>query len=81
MRDSSDIATFLTMSDAERIAELETRLAHHEHTVDELSVVVAAQADQIDALRERVRRLTERLQTVEDAVPRTPGDEPPPPHY
>lgn len=68
------------MSD-DRIDELETRLAHHERTVEELSGVVARQADEIDALRERVHRLTERLQTLEEVSPRPPGDDTPPPHY
>jgi SlyX protein len=68
-------------TDAALIAELEIRLAHHEQTADELSAVVAKQADQIDALRAQLRRLTERLQALEQAVPRPTGDEPPPPHY
>ncbi len=69
------------MSDAERISELETRLAHQEHTIDELSLVVAKHARLLDLFREQLRRMTERVENVEDALPGQSPDEPPPPHY
>jgi len=69
------------MSDAERIAELETRLAHQEHTIDELSSVVAEHARLLDLFREQLHRMTERVETVEDALPGQSPGEPPPPHY
>lgn len=69
------------MSDAEKIADLESRLAQQEHTLDELSDVVAEQARVIDLLREQLRRMTDRVAQVEDSVPGKGPDEPPPPHY
>ncbi len=69
------------MSDAEKIADLESRLAQQEHTLDELSGVVAEQARVIDLFREQLRRLTDRVLHVEDTVPGKGPDEPPPPHY
>jgi SlyX protein len=69
------------MSDAEKIADLETRLAQQEHTLDELSDVVAEQARVIDLFREQLKRLTDRMLNVEDSVPGKGPDEPPPPHY
>lgn len=69
------------MSDAEKIADLEIRLAHQERTLDELSEVVAEQARVIELFREQVKRLTDRLTQVEDTVPGKGPDEPPPPHY
>lgn len=42
------------------IARIEEQLAHLSRTVDDLSDIVRAQADQIDRLTHRVRRLTER---------------------
>jgi len=69
------------MSDAERIYELETRLAHQEHTIDELSLVVAEYARLLDLFREQLRRMTDRVENVEDALPGQSPDEPPPPHY
>ncbi|MGB0626371.1 MAG: SlyX family protein [Alphaproteobacteria bacterium] len=69
------------MSDAEKIADLEVRLAHQEHTLDELSGVVAEQARVIELFREQLRRLTDRMVQVEETVPGKGPDEPPPPHY
>ncbi|MBT4906706.1 MAG: SlyX family protein [Rhodospirillaceae bacterium] len=69
------------MSDADKIADLESRLAQQEHTLDELSGVVAEQARVIDLFREQLRRLTDRMGHVEDTVPGKGPDEPPPPHY
>lgn len=65
-----------------RIVELERRLALHERMAEELSAVVAEQARTIDALTLRVRKLLDRLQTVEAvAWERSPQDDKPPPHY
>ncbi len=69
------------MSDTDKIADLETRLAQQEHTLDELSDVVAEQARVIDLFREQLRRLTDRVLHVEETVPGKGPDEPPPPHY
>lgn len=72
----------MTESLEPRIVELERRLALHERMAEELSSVVAGQADTIDALALRVRRLLERLQSVEEAAwERSPQDDKPPPHY
>lgn len=69
------------MSDAEKIADLESRLAQQEHTLDEMSGVVAEQARVIDLFREHLRRLTDRVLHVEETVPGKGPDEPLPPHY
>lgn len=72
----------MTESLESRIVELERRLALHERMAEELSSVVAEQARTIDALTLRVRKLLERLQTVEAvAWDRSPQDDQPPPHY
>jgi len=72
----------MTESLEPRIVELERRLALHERMAEELSSVVAEQARTIDALTLRVRKLLERLQTVEAvAWDRSPQDDKPPPHY
>lgn len=69
------------MSEDDRIADLEARLAHHERVADELSAEMARQARVIDTLREQLRRLGERVGSVESSLPDAGGDEPPPPHY
>lgn len=66
----------------QRVIELERRLMLHERMAEELSSVVAEQARTIDALTLRVRKLLERMQTVETvAWDRSPQDDQPPPHY
>lgn len=65
-----------------QLIELETRLAYTDHTVAELSDLIYAQAQTIDQLVERCRRLEQRLTTLAepaDAQP-SPADEIPP-HY
>lgn len=59
--------------------ELETRIAHYERLVDELSGVVADQGRTIDALTREVRRLSERLSDLDFAL--RGSDDRPPPHY
>lgn len=58
-----------------RLIELETRYAHLERQVADLSGVVFEQQKRIDALRRQVTDLRDRLAATET----TPND--PPPHY
>ena len=57
-----------------RIDELETRLAHQDHSIEKMS-------DEIYRLEEKVRWLVERLELI--APPQSSNAEPdePPPHY
>jgi SlyX protein len=68
-------------TDTNRIAELETRLAHQEQTIDELSSVVAEQANLVELLREQVRRLSGQMGELAEVVNDKAPDDPPPPHY
>jgi SlyX protein len=61
-----------------RIAELETRVAHQEKTIGELSDVIAAQWRKIEAIEFQVRRLGEDLQSMDTADVPTHQK---PPHY
>lgn len=66
------------MSDAERLVEIETKLAFHEQAVDRLQAAVREQQKQI----ERLQALCERLRARSAAGPAEDvSDEPPPPHY
>lgn len=68
-------------TDADRIAELETRLAHQEQTLDELSSVVAEQSNLVELLHEQLRRMSGQIGELAEVVnDKAPGD-PPPPHY
>lgn len=66
---------------ANRLAALESRLAHHERMAEELSDVLADQYRMVDLLTRQVRRLTERVRELEAGPTRAPEDEAPPPHY
>ena len=64
-----------------RLVELESRLAHHERMAEDLSGVLYEQGRAIERLGAQVRRLTERLATLEAGGGHSPADERPPPHY
>jgi SlyX protein len=63
-----------------RLAELESRVAHHEQMAEALSDVLARQDGTIDLLTARIKRLIERLQVLESTIHRPPDNQPPP-HY
>ena len=65
----------------DRLTELESRLAHHERAADEISDVLAEQARALDALSQRLQRLTDRVTALEAGWGVTPPDDQPPPHY
>ena len=64
-----------------RIDELETRLAHQDHSIEKMSDEIYRQQKQILQLEEKVRWLVERLELI--APPQSSNAEPnePPPHY
>ena len=64
-----------------RLVALEIRLSHHEVMAEELSEVAARQARTIDILMAEIRRLRDRLGSVEAGISDSPQDDKPPPHY
>ncbi|MDH3738329.1 MAG: SlyX family protein [Alphaproteobacteria bacterium] len=66
---------------AERLIELETRLAHHERMTEELSALLNEQGRAVDRLALQLRRLTERVAEYDSGGSPTPPDDQPPPHY
>jgi SlyX protein len=64
-----------------RLVALESRLAYHERVVEDLSDVVAQQAQTIEALNTHLRIIKQRLSEVEQGWERSPQDDKPPPHY
>lgn len=64
-----------------RITELEIQLAHQSATVDELNDIVAKQWHEIDRLKKQMARMTGRLESVEQSLPKGAADDQPPPHY
>ena len=67
------------MSDEGRIAELESRLAFQDETIETLNQTITAQWIEIDRLTRQVAELKERLREAESNAP-APANEPPP-HY
>ncbi len=63
-----------------RLIDLESRLAHQERMAEDLSAVMAEQGRLLDALTAQLRRMTDRLQDLEDDRYRAPDDKLPP-HY
>jgi SlyX protein len=65
----------------ERLIDIESKMAHQEHTLAELNDALANQQTQIAHLELQVRTLIERIRTIAEAAPGGAEDEAPPPHY
>ena len=66
----------------DRLTKLEEHATHQSSSLEELSGVVAAQADQIARLERRVRLLMERAAQMEsDTMSGAPLAEQKPPHW
>lgn len=64
-----------------RIAELESRLAFQDDTVDSLNRVVSEQDLRIARLEALLKRTREQIELLLPLMHAAPGDEAPPPHY
>jgi len=64
---------------ADRLLEVECRIAYQDETIDTLNDVIREQWTEIDRLRQKLDRLEQRMAEVEERQ----GDEPiaKPPHY
>lgn len=65
----------------EQIADLESRLAFQDDTVDQLNKVVIEQGERIARLEALLRRTREQVEMLVPLMHMAPGEEPPPPHY
>ena len=66
---------------AERIDNLEMRIAHQDRVIEALDRTVIEQWGKLDQALARIRRLEERLKEIQASNIRDPSEEPPPPHY
>ena len=69
-----DIATLVARIDA-----LEARVAHQDHTIEELNEAITGHWGRIEGLKRQIERVGDQLQEVSGRIPE--GPEPPPPHY
>ncbi len=64
-----------------RFTELESRIAFQDHSLQELSDVVARQQQEIDGLRRVLEALRSQLAALATPGSLPASEEPPPPHY
>ena len=63
-----------------RIDTLETRLAHQDRMLEDLSTTITTQWKEIENLTRQIARLGDQMQDLRDGAG-SEGSEPPPPHY
>jgi len=64
-----------------RLVELEATNANQQRFMDQLSDMVSEQWQTIDALKREMKRLRQRMESVESQNRKTSGEDAPPPHY
>ena len=68
---------------AERVTQLETRIAYLEDTVETLNHELAAVSAEFRLAKEALQHMYRRMEQIQsgDSGIGNPADEPPPPHY
>lgn len=71
----------MTDADAERLEQLETKIAYLEQANQELSDAVFAQQKAMDRLQERLGRLADRIEALAEPSGEYSAEDDKPPHY
>ena len=71
----------MTDTDAERLEQLETKIAYLEQANQELSDVLFAQQKAMGRLEARLGRLADRIEALAEPAGEYPVEEEKPPHY
>ena len=66
---------------SKEIEDLQIRLAFQEETLNQFTVTVVKQQNELDLLREEIKRLKQQLREIESNRADVSQAEPPPPHY
>ena len=64
-----------------RIEQLETKICFQDITIEELNQTVIILQNEITKLKEQLRLLSKKLQSVQTSNIATMSEETPPPHY
>lgn len=65
----------------ERFIDIETKLAHQEHTIAELNDVITSHQEKIMQLEELCASLLDRVRSIGEALPGDAPQDEKPPHY
>lgn len=65
----------------EKFIDIESKLAHQEHTISELNDALSSQQMQISKLEHQVVTLIDRVRSLSESAPAGGSDDEPPPHY
>ncbi|MBN3562681.1 SlyX family protein [Aliamphritea spongicola] len=69
------------MSETDRIADLEARLAFQEDALDKMSDVIAKQSQEIDRMNVLLKHIHSQVKLIGQDAISAPDADVPPPHY